>query len=71
MQANTPRCEHERMRMQGSFFSNVAVFFLLFLIARTRTRSLSIGRFSHEQSHILDLEAYKITHESFESQELI
>ena len=37
--------------MQGSFFSNAAVFFLLFLIARTWTRLPCACRFSHGQSH--------------------
>ena len=37
--------------MQGSFFSNAAVFFLLFLIARTRTCSPCFARFSHGQPH--------------------
>ena len=38
-QANAPRCEHERRRTKGSFFSNAGAFFLLFIIARTRSRS--------------------------------
>ena len=38
--------------MQGSFFSNVAVFFLLFLIAQTQTYLPYVGRFSHGQPHI-------------------